>query len=300
MCNKYKTLAEYFAGIFPGKIRKITVNAGMKCPNRDGTVGTGGCIYCNNSAFSPSYAIRAGGTVTSQIRNGIQFSKSKGNAWGYLPYFQTFTGTYGNTEILKALYEEALQYPKVAGIVIATRPDCISDDLLDWMDSRFGNKAPEDHPYLLVEVGIESTIDRTLSLINRGHSYECACKAVNRLNGHGIPVGAHIILGLPGENHEDFMNHARRLSELPLSTLKLHQLQIVKGTELERMYQANPNSIKLFTVQEYAETVAEFISLSNKDLAFDRFVSESPRNMVVAPSWGIKPAEFQQMVNRLL
>lgn len=300
MCNKYKTLSDYFAGIFPGKVRKIAVNSGTGCPNRDGTVGTGGCIYCNNYSFTPKYAVNSAGSISSQIRDGILFSELKGNAWGYLPYFQAYTSTYGETQSLIAKYEEALEYPGVKGLVISTRPDCISGRLLDWMDRQFGNNAPGNHPFLLVELGIESTKDSTLERINRGHDFACSSDAVCRLHSHGIPVGAHIILGLPGENDEDFMDHARRLSELPLTTLKLHQLQIVKGTQLEKMHKADPYCVKLFSALEYAETVVRFIRLSNPETAFDRFVSESPQDMLIAPKWGIKPAEFQKLIDKLM
>lgn len=293
MTKTYKRTSQYFDSIFPGKVRKIAVNAGLGCPH-------GGCIYCNNRSFSPTYASQSSGSINAQISQGIKFSESKGNVWGYLPFFQAYTNTYGKIEELKAKYEEALSYPRVAGLVIATRPDCLSPELISWMDSRFGNNAPAGHPYLLMELGIESTEDRTLELINRGHSYSCAVDAVNTLHDHGIAVGAHIILGLPGEKHTDFMNHARRLAELPLSTLKLHQLQIIRGTRLEQLYAQDPSFINLFTPEQYAETVAKFIELSSPNVAFDRFVSEVPKSMLIAPSWGIKPGEFQQMVDRQL
>lgn len=295
---QYRRLNDYFNDIFPGKVRKIAINANLGCPNRDGTIGTGGCIYCNNQSFNPSYAVTTG-NITEQIEQGIRFSERKGKAWGYLPFFQAYTNTYGNFENLISMYEEALKFPNVAGLVIATRPDCITNDLLDWMEMRFGNKAPSVHPFLLVELGVESTNDITLKAINRGHNYTCVIETAQKLHEKGIETGAHIILGLPGENHEDFITHAKRISELPISTLKLHQLQIVKGTALAEQYAKDPTCVKLFTPQSYAQTVKEFIGNTRPDIAFDRFVSEIPQTMLIAPKWGLKPSEFQDLLETL-
>ena len=211
-----------------------------------------------------------------------------------LAYFQSYTNTYGPTERLIELYEEALRFPGVKGLVIATRPDCIKPDLADWFELRFGRKAPSGHPHLLVEIGIESTLDRTLQLINRHHTFQCASDCINELNERGIDTGAHIILGLPGETEQDWMTHAERVSALPIKTLKLHQLQVVKGTTLARMYEQEP--FKLFTAQEYAQVVRDFINAARKDLCYDRFVSETPKSLLIAPSWGIKPQIFNRMV----
>lgn len=300
MKHRYRTLSDYWSSYFPGKVRKIAINAGLGCPNRDGTIGTGGCIYCNNSSFNPSYSDKTKEGIRQQIEKGIKFSGNKGEAQGYLPFFQTFTNTYGNSGHLIGLYEEALNCPDVIGLVIATRPDCISEELAAWFEQRFGNKAPSDHPYLLIELGIESTEDRTLKVINRGHNFDCVKQTVNMLHEKGIEVGAHLILGLPGENHTDFMNHARRISELPVSTLKLHQLQIVRNTRLAELYREDPGIVQLFTPESYAETVAEFICTARKDIAYDRFVSQIPPSMLIAPQWGIKPDRFQKILDTLL
>lgn len=288
----HPSLSEYFSTVFPGKVRKIPVNAGLGCPNRDGTVGVGGCIFCNNEAFNPRYAA-ASGDIYGQLDSGIGFFRRKGDVYGYLAYFQSFSNTYGETGKLVSLYEEALGHPGIVGLVIATRPDCLAPELLDYFESRFGHKAPDGHPYLLVEIGIESTNDKTLERINRGHVYGCAERAVKELAGRGLNVGAHIILGLPGETEEDYIRHARRLSELPLRTLKLHHLQVVRGTALADEYATDPESMHLFTPDEYAHTVRLFLSNLRRDIAVDRLVSETPKDLIIAPSWGIKPTEFK-------
>ena len=290
-----RTFSDYIASVIPGKVRKISVNAGLGCPNRDGTVGSGGCIFCNNDAFCPRYT-QGIQDITAQIEEGIRFTANKGRADSYLVYFQSYSNTYGETDKLIGLYEEALAYPGVSGLVIATRPDCLAADLLDYFESRFGRKAPAGHPFLLVELGVESTNDSTLKAINRGHDYACAVDAVNALDKLGIAVGVHLILGLPGETEEDWTTHARRISELPVTTLKLHQLQIIKGTALERMYAENPGMVSLPTAEEYAASVRRFVAALRDGIYLDRFVSETPRDMVVAPSWGLKPSEFQKLL----
>lgn len=290
----HPSLSEYFSSIFPGKVQKIAVNAGLSCPNRDGSKGCGGCIFCNNEAFNPRYSALSEASVSEQLEEGISFFSMKGKPFAYLAYFQSYSNTYGDTAHLIELYEEALRYPGVGGLVIATRPDCLKEDLLDWFESRFGRKAPEGHPYLLVEIGIESTIDRTLELINRGHDYACSAAAALALSERGIDVGAHLILGLPGEGWDDFLTHADRLSELPLKTLKLHHLQVVRGTALAQMYEQDPSSLHLFSPEEYATVVKAFLERLRPEIAIDRLVSEMPRELVLAPAWGLKPSEFQR------
>lgn len=294
----YRTMNDYLSGVFPGRMIKIAVNAGMGCPNRDGTLGRDGCIYCNNLSFNPSYAASdTTGSITAQLEKGIRFNSRKGECYGYLAYFQSYTNTYGPTDKLISLYEEALRFPGVKGLVIATRPDCIKPDLADWFELRFGCKARQGHPHLLVEIGIESTLDRTLKLINRHHTFQCAVDCINDLYSRGIDTGVHLILGLPGETGQDLMAHADRISALPVKTVKLHQLQIVKGTALARMYQQDPSGITLFEApQQYAAVVSAFIKRARKDLCYDRFVSETPPSLLIAPAWGIKPQAFNQLL----
>ncbi|MCQ2075029.1 MAG: TIGR01212 family radical SAM protein [Bacteroidaceae bacterium] len=294
----YRTMSDYMSSVFGGRVQKVAVNAGLGCPNRDGTISFGGCAYCDNAAFNPAYAFSSGMSVTDQLAAGIGFFQKKEPVNGYLAYFQSFSNTYGDTAKLIGLYEEGLAFPGVLGLVISTRPDCLSADLLDYFERRFGNKAGAGHPYLLVEIGVESTNDDTLKAINRGHDFKCAQDAIIGLDKRGVAVGAHIIIGLPGEEKVDFINHARRISALPVSTLKLHQLQIIKGTAFDRMYSENPDKFKLLTPESYAEIVVELLRELRADIALDRFVSESPRSMVVAPSWGIKPDEFSLILQR--
>lgn len=292
----HPAISEYFKGIFGGKVRKIAVNAGLNCPNRDGSIGTGGCIFCNNKAFNPSYAYDGRESITSQISKGLSFTGAKADDCAILPYFQTYSNTYGPTDRLISLYEEALAYPGVKGLVIATRPDCLQEDLLEYFSNRFGNKAPDPHPYLLLELGVESTKDETLEIISRGHDFACAKEALYRLDRLGIHTGVHIILGLPGEDSDDYILHARRISELPVRTLKLHQLQIVKGSLLEDIYAKNPDVARLFTPETYAAAVRSFLRNLRSDIAIDRLVSETPKDMIVAPAWGLKPSQFQELL----
>ncbi len=297
---EYRTMNDYLSGVFPGRVIKIAVNAGLGCPNRDGTLGRDGCIYCNNLSFNPSYAANdLSGGITAQLEKGVKFNSRKGECYGYLAYFQSYTNTYGPTGRLIELYEEALRFPGVKGLVIATRPDCIKPDLADWFEQRFGRKAPAGHPHLLVEIGIESTLDRTLQLINRHHTFQCASDCINGLYERGIDTGAHLILGLPGETEQDWMTHAERVSALPIKTLKLHQLQVVKGTALAQMYEQDHTSIRLFeTPQEYAAVVSAFIKRARRDLFYDRFVSETPKSLLIAPAWGIKPHSFNELLKK--
>ena len=297
---QYRTMNDYLSGVFPGRVIKIAVNAGLGCPNRDGTLGRDGCIYCNNLSFNPAYAANdLSGSITAQLADGVKFNSRKGDCYGYLAYFQSYTNTYGPTDRLIEFYEEALKFPGVKGLVIATRPDCIKPDLADWFELRFGRKAPAGHPHLLVEIGIESTLDRTLQLINRHHTYQCVVDCINDLNERGIDTGAHIILGLPGETEQDYMEHADRISALPIKTIKLHQLQVVKGTALARMYEQDPASIPLFNKpEEYAAVVSAFIERARRDICYDRFVSETPKSLLIAPAWGIKPQIFNQMLQK--
>lgn len=291
---KFRTINDYFSGIFPGKVQKLAINANLGCPNRDGTIGRDGCSYCCNASFTPSYTH---GSIREQIEAGKKFYAPKGPVWGYLAYFQSFTGTYGPADKLIPLYEEALSCEGTAGLVIATRPDCIGNELLDYFRLRFGKDAPERHPFLLVEIGVESTLDRTLEAVGRGHSWECARNAIQALDAAGIPVGAHLIIGLPGETMEDFILHARRISDLPVSTLKLHQLQILKGTAMAGRYASHPEEFELMTPESYAAVITRMLEVLRSDIALDRFVSESPKEMVIAPSWGLKPAEFARILD---
>ncbi len=265
------------------KVQKISIDAGLSCPNRDGTRGTGGCIFCDNRAFSPAYC-RGGISIKEQISNGIKFFKRKYTDMKYLAYFQSFTNTYSSLDKLRRIYEEALDVEDVIGMVIGTRPDCVADDLLDYLEQL------ARQTFLIVEYGIESTNDRTLEYINRGHTFECSKETISRTKDREITVGGHIILGLPGETREDNIIEAEILTRMGLDIVKLHQLQVIEGTRLAEIY--SKDKFKLYNLDEYIELAASFIQHSGKNLVFDRFASQAPDKMIIAPKWGIKSHEF--------
>lgn len=288
---RYNDFAGFLAGEFPFKVQKISVNAGFTCPNRDGTKGFGGCTYCNNQTFNPAYC-RDDRSVTMQLEEGKRFFVRKYPQMKYLAYFQAYTNTYGELELLKRMYEEALAVEGVVGLVIGTRPDCMPDSLLDYLEE------VNRRTFLLVEYGIESADDRTLERINRGHSFACTEDAVRRTAARGIRTGGHVILGLPGENREDLIKQAERLSELPLTTLKMHQLQLIRGTRMAHEYALHPEEFHLFSADEYIDLVIDYVEHLRPDLILERFVSQSPRELLIAPDWGLKNHEFTDRVKK--
>ena len=285
----YNEFGNYLSGIFGCKVQKITIDAGFTCPNRDGKVGVGGCTYCNNQTFKPSYCHRHR-SVAEQMHEGISFFAHKYPEMKYLAYFQAYTNTYESLDVLKQRYSEALAVDGCVGIVIGTRPDCMPNELLEYLAEL------SKRTFVLVEYGIESTSDATLERINRGHDYACAVDAVVRTANIGIPVGAHIILGLPGEHREKLMQQAAELSRLPLTTLKLHQLQIVRGTRMAEEYIENPADFHLFAMEDYIETVIDYIERLNPNIVLERFASQSPKELLIAPDWGIKNHELVDKV----
>ena len=261
------------------------------CPNRDGSIGYGGCTYCNNPPFTPAYC-HTDKSVGQQLEEGKRFFSRKYPDMKYLAYFQAYTNTYGELEELKHKYEEALTVADVVGLVIGTRPDCMPDDLLDYLEEL--NK----RIFVLIEYGIESTDDETLKRINRGHTFAQAEEAVVRTAQRGIPVGGHVILGLPGEEREALIRQAERLSRLPLTTLKLHQLQLIKGTRMASEYEKTPELFHLYSVDEYIDLVIDYIEHLRPDLVLERFVSQSPKELLIAPDWGVKNYEFTEKVKK--
>jgi radical SAM protein (TIGR01212 family) len=270
-------------------VQKISVNAGFTCPNRDGLKGASGCTYCNNQSFSPGYGDKQL-SVGQQLSDGVNFFARKYPAMKYLAYFQSYTNTYGHLEALIAKYEEALSFPNVVGLIVGTRPDCMPDKLLDYF-ARL-----KDKTFLLVEYGIESTLDSTLEAVNRGHSYAESVDAIVRTHERGIYTGAHVILGLPGESKEQIVAHAARLSELPLATIKLHQLQLIKGTVMAKQFTESPEQFHLFDVDEYIDLCVDFAERLNPGFVIERFVSQSPKSLLIAPDWGLKNHEFTAKV----
>ncbi len=291
--KRYNDYSSYIKRTFGDRVQKISVNAGFTCPNRDGSKGVGGCAFCNNSTFNPAYC-DAESSVVAQIEKGISFFRPKYQTQQYLAYFQAYSNTYGETQHLLNLYRQALEHPLVTGIVLGTRPDCLADDLLDELAQ--WNKTH----YVAIELGAESTLDATLERINRGHTWEDSCQAVQRIASRGIPVGMHMILGLPGESRAELLEHARLISQTGISFLKLHQLQIVSGSRFAKEYEASPEHFRLFSPDEFVDLCIDFIELLNPDIVVERFISQAPYNLLIAPNWGIKNHEFVVKVEKQL
>ena len=288
---QYNDFGTWLRKQFPDfRVQKISIDAGFTCPNRDGRISTGGCTYCDNRTFNPSYCDR-NKSIREQLKEGKNFFNRKYSNMKYLAYFQAFTNTYGSVDLLKQMYEEALQEEDIVGLVIGTRPDCISTPLLDYLEQL------SHQTFLIVEYGIESANNDTLRRINRGHTFECSKKAVEMTAERGIFTGGHIILGLPGEDREESLRQAPIISSLPLNILKIHQMQIIKGTRLAEEYLQNP--FPLYTVEEYVRLIADYISLLRKDLVLERFVSQSPPELLVAPRWGLKNYQFVHLLEAL-
>ena len=288
----YNEFPLFLKRYFPYKVQKISLNAGFTCPNRDGTKGQGGCTYCNNQTFNPEYC-RTEKTIKVQLEEGKRFFAHKYPEMKYLAYFQAYTNTYAGLESLKRKYEEALSVDDVVGLVIGTRPDCMPDELLQYLENL------NRQTFLLVEYGIETTCDETLKRMNQGHTYADTVETVQRTAARGILTGGHVILGLPGESHDDMVSQAGVLSELPLTTLKMHQLQLIRGTRMAYEYEQNPAGFHLFNdVNEYIELVIDYIEHLRPDIVPERFVSQSPRELLIAPDWGLKNYEFTARVQK--
>lgn len=287
----FNDYGSYLRSYFPDfKVQKLSVNVGLTCPNRDGTKGRGGCTYCINSSFSPSYVGKGG--VAEQLEAGKHFFGQKYPDMKYLAYFQSYTNTYSSLEHLVTLYEEALATPDVVGLVIATRPDCVSEEVLDYLAEVSRQK------FVAIEYGVESTLDTTLERVHRGHTFAEAEKAICATATRGIPVGAHLIIGLPGESLPDFELHIDRLASLPITTLKMHQLQILKGTIMAQQYRANPQAFSLFSPEEYVEVICRLLRRLPRRIYLDRFVSQSPPELLIAPKWGWKNYQFVHLIDR--
>jgi radical SAM protein (TIGR01212 family) len=282
---RYNDYGSFLQQHFAGKVQKISINGGFTCPNRDGTVGRGGCTFCNNQTFNPDYC-RSELSVTEQLQEGIRFFARKYPTMRYLAYFQAYTSTYDNIDRLIARYEEALSVEGVVGIIIGTRPDCMPPALLDYLAQL------AQRTFVTVEYGVESTIDSTLQRINRGHDYASAVEAITRTAQAGIITGAHLILGLPGESRNDMLSHATRLSQLPLHTIKLHQLQLIRGTVMGNEYEIHPQQFDIPDIDTYIDLAIDFTELLRPDIVIERFVSQSPAELLLAPHWGVKNHEF--------
>ena len=287
--RRFNAYSDYFRSIYGARVQKVSIDAGFTCPNRDGSKGIGGCTYCNNDAFNPSYC-ESFKPVSEQIREGIEFHRWRYNeAASYLAYFQAYSNTYAPLETLKKLYEEALRYPGIIGLIIGTRPDCIDDEKLEYI------KELSQKCYIAIEYGIESCYNKTLRRINRGHSFEDAVIALEKTAALGINAGAHFIFGLPGETREEMLDQVNIISRLPIKTVKFHQLQIIKGTTMENEFKNNPGDFELFSWEEYLDFFIAFLEKLNPAIVVERFTGEAPPRFLTGEGWGKKRTD--QIVN---
>lgn len=279
MNRRFNSYNSYFVKNFGGRVQKISIDAGFSCPNRDGKISTGGCSFCRNDAFNPSYC-RPEKSIRQQIEEGIEFHQRRyRRAKQYLAYFQPYSNTYKNVDELEKLYKEALEVEGVIGIVIGTRPDCIDEEKLSML------KEINKSHYVMLEYGVESVYDETLKRINRGHDFETAKKAICLTHEYGLPCGAHFIFGLPGESREMMLNAANIISDLPLTTVKFHQLQIFKDTIMAEEYLSNPEAFHLFTLEDYIDFVIDFTERLNPNFVIERFAGEVPPRFLISEPW---------------
>lgn len=279
--SRYNSYIGYFRKTYGERLQKVVVDAGFTCPNRDGLVGTGGCTYCDNAAFHPGYST-AGIPIHEQIDEGIKFHKVRyRKAEKFLAYFQPYSNTYAPLDRLRTLYQEALSHPLVAGIVIGTRPDCVDEEKLDWLASLARSHV------VVIEYGIESVYDRTLRRINRGHTFEDALRAVEMTAARGLTQGAHFIFGLPGESVEDMLAYAPIINSMPLHSVKFHQLQIVRGTAMEREFASRPSDFVSFPLDGYLDFMTDLLERLRPDLYIERFAGEVPPRFVNSTPWGL-------------
>lgn len=277
----YHSYAGYFRRLFGGRVQKLSVDAGFTCPNRDGTIARGGCTFCNNGAFTPSYC-HPSKSVGRQIAEGIEFHRRRyRGASRYLVYFQAFSNTYAPLGRLRELFGEALAHPEVIGLVVGTRPDCVDEEKLDYLAELARDR------YVAVEYGIESTFDQTLRAVNRGHDFAAAERAVRLTADRGLPVGAHFILGLPGESDEMLLAQTARINALPLATVKFHQLQIFRDTPMAAQYDADPGRFRFWTLDEYIDLFVAILRRLRPSLVVERFASEAPPRYHYGPGWGM-------------
>ena len=311
--KRYNSFVGYFKRKYGERLQKIVLDAGFTCPNRDGKVGRGGCTYCDNAAFHPSYST-AGKSLHQQMDEGIEFHKVRYRTTEhYLAYFQAFSNTYAPLERLKSLYEEALSHPQVVGIVIGTRPDCVDEDKLDYLAAlanglvlegwsrSLAGEGVRTAPIVILEYGIESCYDTTLLRINRGHDFETARRAVRMTAERGIDVGVHFILGLPGETRQMMLDACDMINDLPIRSVKFHQLQIVKGTRMEQEFSERPEEFERFSLEEYLDFFVDMLERLRPDLSIERFVGEVPPRFVNETPWGlIRNVELIRLLDKKL
>lgn len=279
--RRFNSYSRYFGELFGGRVQKVAINAGFTCPNRDGTAGTGGCTFCNNEAFTPSYCLPSK-SVTQQIDEGIEFhARRYRKAQRYLAYFQSFSNTYAPLDRLRQIYDEALAHPLVAGIVVGTRPDCVDEAKLDYFARLSSSR------YVAIEYGIESTYDDTLRAINRGHDFETARRAVEMTAERGLHTGAHFILGFPGETDRMLMAQVDTINSLPLTTVKFHQLQIFRNTAMAADYERDPGRYPFRSMEAYIDFFIEILRRLRPSLVVERFAGEAPPRHRIGRDWGL-------------
>lgn len=291
--RRYQDFPTFCRKVFGERVQKLSIDGGFTCPNRDGKKGSGGCTFCNNESFNPDYCRSVQG-ITRQIDEGVLFFQAKYQGQKYLAYFQAYSNTYASLKVLKERYEEALAHPQVIGLVLATRPDVVEDEVLDYL-----GELAQEH-YVCIEYGVESANDAVLKRVNRGHSFAEAEEAIRRTAGRGIYIGAHLIFGLPGDSRDSMLEGAVRLSHLPVDILKLHQLQIIRGTRMAEEYLQAPEQFRLYSMDEYLDFVVDVIGRIKPELYLERFVNQAPAAYLVAPRWGIKNYEFVAKLDKRL
>lgn len=296
--KRYRTYSDFLNEHFTFRVQKLPIDVGFTCPNRDGTKGRGGCIYCNNHSFNTSYC-NPSLRVADQLKRGMQFFSGKYAGMKYLAYFQAHTGTYALLGHLSELYDEALSVNDVVGIVVATRPDCVSEELLLYL------KNLQRRCFVMLEYGVETLNDTTLTLINRCHDAAVSKWAMRLTHEYSIPQCAHLIFGLPGECTDDMLHTVDEMAALPVDVVKFHQLQVIRGTALEKMLRMgtlcdNTMKMKHFSLTDYLALCGEVVRRLPSSIAIERFVSESPHHLLVSPKWGVKPDKFKAMLDEYL
>jgi uncharacterized protein len=293
--RRFNAYSEHTRKIFGARVQKLSLDAGFSCPNRDGTISTGGCTFCDSDAFNPAYC-QPEKSITQQLSEGIEFHKKRyRRSSRYLAYFQAYSNTHAPLAVLKKLYEDALAMPGVIGLVIGTRPDCVDSEKLDYLA-----RLAESH-YIIVEYGIESCNNKILESINRGHTFEQATHALAETRKRGIKTGAHFIIGLPGETRAEIMDQAGIIARLPIDNIKFHQLQILKNTALESDFLKNPVKFNLFSLEEYVDFISGYIQLLPTQMVIERFTAEVPPRYRIAPDWGnLRTDQILEMIERKL
>jgi len=289
--RRYNAWNEHVKTRYGGRVQKVSVLAGFTCPNRDGLLGKGGCTFCNNDGFTPGY-LDTQQTITEQISAGLNFLRRRyPNTRRYMAYFQSYSNTYGEFERLRACYEEALAHPEISGLAIGTRPDCLPDAVLDYLA-----ELSQQH-IIELEMGVESCNDAVLARVNRGHDFACSVDAIQRAAARGLEVTAHLLLGLPGESVDSMLDGARLLSNLPIHALKLHQLQVVRGTLLARDWRRDPESVPLLGEEACISLLADFIERLAPHILLQRVGSEVPPSQKLAPEWNVRLSELAPRIS---